>query len=273
MLSRYFLFVRNDLRESHITFFYVLSYFVTTAMTLSVYWFTSKAFAGEVETQIQQFNLRYFDFIVIGEITFLLPTLFYSRPLEVIKHWLNNNTFETLLMTGRNPISEIVTQVCATLPSQLCFGAIYLAMAHFFFQWEVELLNFMGFLALNLLYYPLFFFMGLLMTSIFIITGRGSNIMGQMIAFVAIFSGAYFPLYVLPAAVSNALLYFPFEALMKNSRYLLASQWSEINGVTFMFSLGLWTFLAAAMAISTFRYSLHCIRKRGSYFPKTRSIL
>lgn len=273
MLARYMIFVKNDFRESHISFLYLGSYFLTTFLTLTVYWYTSKAFAGAISAQIQQFNGRYFDFIVIGEIAFLLPTVFYTGPLQIIKRWVSNNTFESLIMTGRSELSELWTQVSAGIPSQACFASLYLFIAHFAFDWSVSLSSLGLMILLNLLSLPLFFTLGLVMTSVFLLTGKGSSLMGQLVTFLAIFSGAYFPIHVLPSWLTQMSSHSPFQIFMESSRLILANQWDQVQWGTLTSVLGLWTLVTSMIAIGLFKLSLSQIRKRGSYFPKTRSIL
>ena len=273
MVLRYIILVRNDFRESHITLFYLFSYFLTTLMTLTVYWYTSKAFAGAVESQIQQFNLRYFDFIVIGELTFLLPTIFYNGPLENIKKWLNNNTFESLLMTGRSPYKELWNQVCAGIPSQSLFALMYVSIAVFVFGWRASFVGILGATTMIAFCLPMFFFIGLIMTSFFLLTGRGSSLMSQFVGFIAILSGAYFPIHVLPTWFTDVSYLNPFQTLMDSSRFALADQASKIPVGQFFVQVGIGTLFLGVMAYLMFHFALKTIQKRGSYFPKTRSVL
>ena len=274
MLARYLLLVKRDFRDSHMNIFYYLSQIFTIGGTLLVYWYTSKAFSSSVNSELTLFKGSYFDFILIGELTFILPMIFYNGPLDVIRKLVAEGTLESLIMTGERVQKSFLIHMLSTIPSQLTFLLFYLVIAYFIFGFSVPLQFVFLAVLINLLALPLFYGLGMVASSIFLITGRGSGVISQLAAFLSILSGAYFPLSVLPTWLSYwGSKLSPFQLLMESTRATFNGELMLTNFALLSVPFIIWSLLLFPLGYYLTGLAFESIRKRGSIYPRTKSII
>lgn len=274
MLARYFLFVNRDYRDSHISLLFFLSQIFGVFISLSVFWYTSKSFGNSLSSQYNLLATSYFEFILLGELCFLIPSAILIAPVNLVKKWVHEATLENMVISNSSLAKEVFLQSFASLPNQLSILLVYFAVAVSIFDWSLNFSQLLWFFALNFIFWPLFYFVGVVSAGVFLTTGRGGNLMGQLTTLLAIASGAYFPTQVLPDFIATfGANISPFQLLLDSTRKSYAGETSEIFNLSFIIIILAWTLLFSLVSKYLLQYAITQMRKRGSYRPPTKSIL
>lgn len=197
----------------------ILIELISITTSLIIYFYTSKAFANSFENQLNIMGMDYFSFMVIGDLILTLPFYLFEGSIHAIKRAKIEGTFLTLQLLHQSYIKTLFIFIfVGSLPSlfrSLIILALYLFMSpeHFYLT---------NFILISLTSLILFMPFALISLSLFLFTGRGAFIFGQISTLIAIFSGSYFPVTILPAWIANLSSNFnPFTLFLNHGRSLI----------------------------------------------------
>jgi ABC-type uncharacterized transport system permease subunit len=209
--------LKNQYSKNFSHFLELLSIFIG----LSIYYYVSIAFGGSVESGIGQFGGSYFEYVVFGEIFMTLPLYFLDAPFRKLKSSIVEGTFLTYISL---PIS--VNRLIFVLASwnliqvlkRLLF-TVLIAVVFFGFSFKVNAIFYL--FILSVLSSFVFLGIGLCVASLLMIFGRGASALGYLNTFIAVTSGSYFPLSVLPEwIIATSKTFSPFTLFLESSRMI-----------------------------------------------------
>jgi len=227
-----------DHKLSH--FVEVISIFIS----LSIYYYVSKAFAGPVEGGLSKYKVDYFSYVVFGEIFISIPLFFLIGPFHKLKSLALDGTLETYLSLPIS-INRFITVLSFwNFGQTLKRETLTLLIAVLFFQMNFEVFSLLKLILLVLVSSPIFLGIGLCLCYFLFVFGRGGSLIGYINTFVAISSGSFFPLDVMPSWFQNFSLNFsPFTLFLETSRGVYAKSISNELYMIVILKLLLWGLL------------------------------
>ena len=219
------------------------------------------AFAGSVNEFLTLYKTSYFSYIVLGEILLSLPLYYIDAPLRQVKYCMHTGVFQTFMSL---PISKL--RACFLMSH---FGILRVLLrvvltfiiASLFFGLKIPTAAFFSILIYIVTILPFCFGLGLIILTIFLITGRGQAALGYISTMIAFFSGALFPISVLPQWLTNYVLpYFPITRYLDGLRLLIAGGKMKISDPALFLLWGSVLMVSILMLKAAFSYR----RKNGS---------
>jgi len=243
---------KNDVLEQYPRAWSVVGEIFFPLMSLTVYWYTAKAFVPNFSTSLGGSTSTYFSYLVIGELVLYIPLFIFSGLIRAVRTATIDGTFDALLVM---PLSSQIPILILGLSQVLrglitVFSTLFLAICVFGLRLAPEAL--LGVTALIVVSLPIYFGLGLVASSFLVMFGRGSGVFNYFTTLASILSGAYFPISVLPEWVQKASYFLsPFSYLLETSRALVAGSSMSLDLLlTSALRLGLagfWFFLLGYM--------------------------
>lgn len=243
-------FILREVREIYHSKTMILTTILTTIVTLGIYWFTSKAFAPSVESGLEGSKVNYFSYILIGDLTFLIPSLMFVGVADSIRRCAVDRSLELMLTSKTGPRKILLLQMVALIPIEFIKALITLLIAVFIFSFKMPAFSFPKVICLQIISLPLFIGLGLIAASILLRFSRGETVIGQISNMGIIFAGAYFPIAVFPETLSIlSKMFSPFSFLLEGTRSILnGANWPIFLNLSMIiivwggisFALGFW---------------------------------
>ena len=230
-------------------------------LNLFIYDRISMSFGVDIQSRLPELKTGYFNYIVLGELTLLLPLCLSQCFAQATRDALSDGTFTELCLLPWRPSSIIFFLGLAPLMRQVVYFLVFLFIAVAFFKFEFN----WNILGLQFITIPAFASIGLFSAAFLIRYGRGMGLVNLLVSVAPVLAGAYFPVEVLPLAVRKISLFLsPFTALLELTRGVNSS-WDPSNLNSCFISLGIWTFFGFPLACLLASRSLHAAKKRGSF--------
>lgn len=192
-------------------------------LVLSVYSLTSKAISQGFDGAATNFGGDYFRFVLTGELILFLPFSLLESFGRCLRPLIQERTLEQGLTTPISPLELLLAHAAALMPRRLVSLAIQIALAVFCFGYRIPLRSLTTVLAGQLAILPLCIAIGLLVSACFLRFGRGAGILGQVGFAIAILSGVYFPIQMLPLPLQWVSRFgSPFTGLVEAGRQAAA---------------------------------------------------
>ncbi len=223
-------------------------------MMLFVFWFTSRAFVP-ISHNIES----YFHYLFWGEFILFLPLSLLQQNIRVGKKMAIRGTFDLLLVTKINPLKYFFTFSLGYLVKDIFKLLILIIMAVLFFELSLSWTNTFT-LFIYIFISSLFFsLIGVSIGLSLIFWGRGEGIWGQLISFLSIMAGAYFPM-----SNFSELIVRVGKVLNPLQTYLEYGRSIESEGLSALpVGLGLWFIVIIIIHIFLYRFGLESYKKNG----------
>lgn len=220
------IFLRKDFLEMYPTRWVFVTNVATNLLTLTVYWFTAKAFVPKFEI-LGIHGSDYFTFIVVGEMALAIPLALLTSNVQEFRYFYMTGTLEPLTASG-NPFERTLIMSVLTSGALVLIDVLTtLVLSVTLFELDVIPGNVIWALCLQLASYPLFLTFGMFAGAMFIYFGRGAGVITAAAGLVNLFSGVYFPTSVFPEPVYKILSVFsPYNLLIEQTRQVLVHGWT-----------------------------------------------
>jgi hypothetical protein len=252
-------FILRDWRERYPSALSVAGELVGLALSLSIYWFTARAFSGRADFAGQD----YFSFVVLGEASLVLPLAWVAGLPRTAREAQSEGVLEALLGLPR---SAVRTLLILGLPAVAREAARALALL--LGAWALGLRlgapQLGGWVLLQLVAIPAFAALGIAATAWFLKFGRGEGLIAFSCSIAVILAGAYFPTELFAPAFRDAISAIsPFNTLLEGARRALAQ---EAHSLPFpaLARLALWGLAALPISAAALALSIRAVRRRGS---------
>lgn len=264
------LLIVKEFRETWPSWFHTFFLLGSTLVTLSVYWFTSRAFSGSGAITFQ--GNSYFSYVVLGELVLLIPTILFERFAQVVSEMASEKTLEIFSTYPTRPQTPILLLGIASIPAQVLNMLAMFVLAKICFGWECSWNSLILIFLFQVLVTPLFIGMGLLGAALVIRLGRGYSTLGYIGLLGNISAGVYFPLSVLPKTVAEILRWLsPFTIYLETVRHYFTSGWQPEMAVAFAKLLVLGVIILG-IGDATLGISLQHLRRKGSLILSRASL-
>jgi hypothetical protein len=253
-------FLVRDWRERYPNAISVLGEVFGLGLSLGIYWFTARAFAGHADFAGQ----GYFSFVVLGEASLVLPLALVAGLPRTAREAQAEGVLEALLSLPR---SAVRTLLILGFPGVLREAArsVTLLLGAWVLGLGLGLPQFGGWLLLELAALPAFAAIGITATAWYLKFGRGEGLVAFSSSIAVILAGAYFPTELFGPALREGLsATSPFNVLLEGARGVLAQGGSAMQ-VQAVGHLLLWGALGLPLAVACFGLSLRAVRRRGSF--------
>jgi len=195
---------------------------LSTFLGLSIYWYTSLAFAPALNKDLSFYGSNLFSYILIGELTILIPTHLFTQMCTKMKLSIQNGTFESFVLSPQTLPTSILMLGSSGLGKEYVRYFFTLILATLFFSLKLNSIHFIMVLGIQLLVLPAFAGLGFAACSLLLLTGRGESITSYISMILCIFAGVYFPMEVFPTFIQKWSYYLsPFNIFLKVSRDVL----------------------------------------------------
>ncbi len=256
------MFSLSEWRERYPTTLAVMAELFGVVSGLVTYWYAARFFTAAVNPT-EMGAPDYFSFVVIGELTILLPLTLLSGILASARIAHQEGTLEALLILPISRIAVALFPFSRPFFSQCLHLLLTLIIAVWVFSLKITLAEFLLALFTIILSLPLFLGVGLLLAGLGLKYGRGQGAIGPLLTLLTLSGGVYFPAKVLPMPLQNLLTTFsPINLLLDSVRGIIASGWSgscTIAAIKFMCLAGLFL----PLGFFVLRWSFNAIRERG----------
>ncbi len=248
--------------------------FLGIFISVIIYYFTAKAFAPNLNSNMNFYKMDYFSFVLIGELSLALPIYLMTNPAIRLRYFVNQRVLTTLLSYPISLLKIIILWVKSGAIAELTRVALHIFIALFFFDLSISLKGFLFSIAILIFTLPTFLGLGLIAASISMILGRGSNVINYLSTVSLFFAGAYFPVEVFPTFIQRfASTLSPFNStlyLIRNS-YLNDFNIFNTSHLSIIASLLIWNFLALTIGITLIRFAETSLIKKGTPLLFTRT--
>jgi ABC-type polysaccharide/polyol phosphate export permease len=259
-------FMLREMREIYHSKTMILTAVVTTVVTLGIYWFTSKAFAPSVASGLEGSDVNYFSYILIGDLTFLIPSLMFVGVADSIRRNAVDRSLELMLTSRVGPRKIIMLQLAALIPIEFVKAALTLLIAVLVFSFRLPAFSIPKVLFLQIFSLPLFIGLGLIAASILLRFSRGESVIGQISNLGIIFAGAYFPIAVFPETIGViSKIFSPFSVLLEGTRSMFnGANWPIFFNLSMIIIV--WGIISFALGFWLIGKGLEFNRRKGSPF-------
>ena len=233
-------------------------------LSLIIYWFTSKAFAPAFESSLGE-HAGYFQFVILGEVALQIPVLLLALLTRTLKKSLSEGTFE-IFLTAPKPASYIFSILTLShLPREFLRVSLTLLLAVLFFQFSLSPLFFLQFICLQIAAIPLFLSFGVLFGACYLLFGRGDAILGYSGIILMTFSGAYFPLTVLPERMQQLLHWLsPYKYFLDTQRLLITGNAGWHETLQTIAALSISGVILFPLSLLAFHFAIKRIKLKGA---------
>lgn len=204
-------------------FFKILLEFTSLSLALSVIYFASEAFDFKINSA-EKNPISLFVFLLVGEISLVLPMTFAERYLSHLSDMRNQQFYQTLLGLKISPLRVILSKTIVDSLFPFLRIIFIMLFSVFTLKFNFTVYAFFVFMFLQLLAVLIFLLMALI-TSLFILRfNRGLGVFYHLQSVAAIFGGAYFPTNVFPSALKNATVFLPQTQVLLCSRLIFSGE-------------------------------------------------
>ncbi len=223
-------------------------------MMLFVFWFTSKAFVP-VSHSIES----YFSYLFWGEFILFLPLSLLQQNIRIGKKMAVRGTFDLLLVTKRHPIKYFSTFSLGYFVKDFIKLLVLMCIAVTFFELTLNLQYFAQLLIYILISSLFFSLIGVTIGLSLIFWGRGEGVWGQLLSFLSIMAGAYFPI----STFSNQIVVMgkflnPLQTYLEYGRMIMSKGYSYVP-----VNLLIWFFAIVIIYSFLYRFGLKSYKKNG----------
>lgn len=265
MFSAYLLYFLREKRGFFINKFSYISPIFAIVIKFAFYYFASKAFIpnGELFPESEKWNLL--EFVIIGEMTLFIAIESMMVFTQHIRHLLEENTFEPMLLC-QTPLSKsLFIMTLSTLSISLVTLIFQIFIFSFVFNFSYPIVSVFKVVALNVAFLPLFWAIGYFSAAILIATKKASGGIGIFMGFLGVLSGAYFPTTVFPHWFSKIISYVnPLHLLLSETRSILKNSTGEINISLLIFYSFVFGMTLLWCSIKIFNHSIVSYKKKGN---------
>lgn len=260
----------REFREIYRNKTMIISYIITTVVTLGIYWFTSKAFAPSIQSGLASGDQSYFSYILVGDLAFLIPSLMFVGVADAIRRNAVNKTLEPMLVSTYDSRKLLMLQLFALLPIELFKAMLTFVIAVLLFDFNLPTISVFKVSFIQFASLPLFMGLGLIGGAILLRFSRGDGILGQLSSFGMILAGAYFPITVLPESLKViGELFSPFNLLLSGTRQAIYPN-EEFVFLKLILMLAIWGIFLFSLGYFLVGHSLKYNRKKGAPFLFSR---
>lgn len=214
---------------------------ISIFISLFIYYYVSMAFSGSVESGISKYKVDYFSYVVFGEIFISLPLFFLVGPFHKLKSLALDGSLETYLSLPITMNRFIAVLSFWNFAQALKRVLLTLIIAILFFKMKFEFLVLLKLLMLLIVSSPIFLGIGLSLCYFLFVFGRGGSLIGYVNTFVAISSGSFFPLAVMPNwFLELSMRFSPFTLFLESSREIYSKSLSDELYFLVLLKLLLW---------------------------------
>jgi hypothetical protein len=223
-------------------------------MMLFVFWFTSRAFVP-VSHNIES----YFSYLFWGEFILFLPLSLLQQNIRTGKKMAIRGTFDLFLVTEMNPLKYFFTFSLGYFAKDIFKLIILLIMAVLFFELDLSTVNIFTLLIYIFISSLFFSLIGISIGLSLVFWGRGEGVWGQLLSFLSIMAGAYFPLSTFSdQVVTIGKILNPLQTYLEYGRLITS------DGITFFpVTLCLWFVVITMGHITLYSIGLKSYRKYG----------
>lgn len=251
-MTAFLLLIKRDLRDTYGTRWAVLGDIATMLFTMSVYFFTGKAFSSPLSESLREFGGDYFTYVLVGHVALLIPTVLFVGIPYSLRRSAAEGSLDLVLAEPASPQLVILLSSLATLPREIARVIFLLLAARFLFSVSVPPLRLLGAVGILALSLPAIFGMGLIASAIWVRVGRGVNVVDTLNSLFAALAGSYFPVSILPPPLRDAAkLASPFSTYLGLVRSCIASGWraDQLPPALALFALGVILFAGGYLAL------------------------
>ena len=238
--------VKMDTRLRYGHWTYVFAHIFTLLLSLSIYWFTSKAFSPALDPQLKSLGSDYFTYLIIGEVFLAIPFYFMEAITNEAHRFHLEGIWKTTLGLPLNKAEMLLKVSLKGFPREVLSQTIFLILAANIFNLSWQWSELGKALVLTIIFSLIFLLIGLFFAGIIFMTGRGKGLLGHFNSLNAFFAGSFFPIAVFPKELQSILMYLnPYTFFLENIRKILAGNEVQLQALilsfiifTILFGLG-----------------------------------
>jgi len=231
---------------------------------LFIYWCTSKAFGANAEFQ-PFVKTDYFTFVLLGEVIITTPLVLLTSFSQSLRSLNDAKAVDVILSSRSTLLRTVYSMGFSTLCLQVVQLTITIILGAVLFSIQVDFYSIPSFLFLLLSSLPFFCGLGLFNGAFVMFFRRGDNFLLAMTGMLAVVSGVYFPVEVLPGFLRSLFKGSPLTHLIDTGRELLLAEHSA--GFMEVISLALPWLITGGLSMIIgqlcFQRSLKIFRTRG----------
>lgn len=256
--------IKNNFYSPYIVLVEIFSILIS----LTIYWYTSKAFNLKLTDSISKYGHDYFHYLLLGEIFLSIPLTLLSGFIKKTKMLIIEGTFETFISMPVNLLKPLILLNLSDLLIEIFQIFLTLVLAYLLFGFEIPFINILQAISIIIFTLPIFVAIGIVATSVLLIFGRGDNFIGYISTLAAFGSGAFFPIDVFPEIFQKLVTTLsPYTIFLQLIRNISNHGFSNI-GWNSLQVLILWNLLIIP-SILIFNYSLKIYKKNGGFIVFT----
>ncbi len=197
---------------------YLLLEFMAELFALWVLYKSSKVLLLN-STYFEDFRYSYFDFVFVAEMILRIPSLLTRTGIEAIKFAKNYRVLYLLMVSPKGLGQFILDFLLSRLAKEVIKIVFIFTFALLFFDFSPPRIFYAKFFFITFLFFPFFLGLGFLSSWLYLIFGRGENLLMKGFSVLAVLSGLYFPTTIYSEHMKQAVeLLSPIEYLIKLTR-------------------------------------------------------
>lgn len=191
-------------------------------LTLTIIYYAGLSFSFTSTPELQN-SMSVFTFLLIGEISLVVPMTAAERWLGNFSNLRNQQFYQTLLGLGLSPSRFIFSQVLMDLIFPLLRIVFIFIGAYFLTKINLSVMMFIYFLILQMISLVIFLFMAILASGFYLKFNRGFSFFYTFHTVSAIIGGAYFPTSIFPNFLKNLSIILPQTQILRSARLIFTN--------------------------------------------------
>ncbi len=231
---------------------------ISIVLTLALLYYAGQSFSlkGNEDSSL-------FIFLIVGEISLILPMVFAERIISYFQEMRNVHFYQTLLGLQISPTQFILSKVLVDALFPFLRICSILLACFVFFNFYFLFTNLLFFFLLQVLSVALFTCMALSTNMFYLKFGRGIALFHTLQSFAAIAGGLYFPTTIFPKYFKNISDYIPQTQILKISRAIFQSQKIDLNSVAILL---FWLVFFISITLILQKYLISSLKRKAQFF-------
>lgn len=250
-------YIKNEFKFHFQSRIILLGYIIGILINLIVYYFSSKVFVPNTLVTGEFLEYGYFEYIILGEICLIISQVSLNEGQDAFFRYKESGVIEQFYFSKDGLLSNLTNLYISLIAINFLHVMISVFFSKVFFSASFN--HFQIIRMLFLQFFSGFSFIGLfyLNLSLSALMGRRNGSLQHLVNVLTFFSGAYFPLSILPVPfLRDILSASPFSLIVNFSRtfiYQGVVKWSMFLGL-----VG-WLFITLLFSSLIFLY----LKKKG----------
>lgn len=251
-------FIKNEFKFQFQNKFVLGGYFVGILVNLLVYYYSSKVFVPNVALKGEFLEFGYFEYILLGEMCLIIAQVSLNEGQDAFFRYKESGVLEQFYFSKDGIIKNLTKLYTSLVLINFVHIIVSIILAKTFFHASFDFFQMVRIFVVQLFSGIMFLGLYYLNLSFSAFMGRRNGSLQHVVNILTFFSGAYFPLSIIPFPfLREALGVTPFTLIVNFSRTFIYQGSIRLDA---LFGLVVWFFISVFVS---YLFYLKIMKRKG----------